>query len=172
MSTNYVTPPAEVSDLVNDTIAQHHERLLALEIPVTVGVLMVWGDIDEEGQLTSSTLKHHGVPAAAITKINNLKLRAYGLPDAEILIDQFVWDFASNEARVALIDHELTHIELVYKDNTIVLDDLGRPKLRTRTHDWHFGWFDEVVERHGKHSFESVQAQQFYKQSGQLFLDI
>jgi hypothetical protein len=68
----------------------------------------------------------------------------------------------SDAERLALLDHELTHVEVVYE---------VRPrKLRTRHHDRTYGWFDEVAQKHGEASQEVQQARRFAAdEAGQLY---
>lgn len=122
------------------------------------------------------------VAALATVKINPLKARVLGSGDALVMIDGDRWmDFEEPEQR-AILDHELTHLELVYDDDgelpeaaieaaeanptkerprPIRLDDEGRPRLRIRLHDHQFGWFDDVVARHGRQAVEWAQFEKF-----------
>jgi hypothetical protein len=92
-----------------------------------------------------------------------------GLADAEITLDADRWKELGRGKRIGLIDHELTHIELVYDDDGLALDDNERPKLKLRKHDYEFGWFNEVVERHGNDSLEREQAARLLYNAGQLY---
>ena len=148
MGTTYEEPSQDVVDLIAQTMRAHHQRLEAIGLKLSV--LIARSEDDDE-----PALKNHGYPALAITKILNLKLRAYGLGDAEILIDGGRWELLSRRQRVALIDHELTHLEPVEKKGALVRDDLGRPKLEMRLHDIVIGGFAEVAERHGQESIEA-----------------
>lgn len=148
MSTTYEQPSQDIVDVIAQTMRAHHQRLEAIGLKLSV--LVARSEGDEE-----SALKNHGYPALAITKILNLKLRAYGLGDAEILIDGGRWDLLSRRQRTALIDHELTHLEPVEKKGMLARDDLGRPKLEVRLHDIVIGGFTEVAQRHGSESIES-----------------
>jgi hypothetical protein len=65
----------------------------------------------------------------------------------------------SKATQVAVLDHELTHLELVTDgDGTVKYDDYNRPKLKIRLHDIHYGWFSEVAKRHKGASIEVQQA--------------
>jgi hypothetical protein len=62
----------------------------------------------------------------------------------------------------AVIDHELTHLVLKKSKKTgaVERDDLDRPKLKMREHDYEFGWFAETAQRFGEDSFEFSQARE------------
>ena len=150
MSTTYEQPSQDVIDLIAQTMRAHHQRLEAIGLKLSV--LIARGEDEHE-----PALKLHGYPALAITKILNLKLRAYGLGDAEIVIDGGRWELLSRRQRTALIDHELTHLEPVEKKGMLVRDEIGRPKLQMRLHDIEIGVFTEVAARHGAESIERQQ---------------
>lgn len=94
-------------------------------------------------------------------KVMSLKDRAAGRADAELLLDGDRWPTFADEEQAAIIDHELTHLELCIGDDGLRRDDLDRPKLRVRKHDHQFGWFDAVARRHGEDSIEWQQYAQF-----------
>lgn len=89
--------------------------------------------------------------------------------DAEMSVDERVWRDLTDEQRLALLDHELSHIdtidipekqlkELRGDDPNAVswkTDDIGRPRLRSVPGDWNTGdGFTQVVARHGIHAVE------------------
>lgn len=103
-------------------------------------------------------VKYGGYPVAAKFKINNLEQRAKGAADATLIIDDSYWNNASKPERTALIDGEITHIELKRlkpekipegQSDNIKRDDVGRPLFKIRKFDFNVGGFLEVVERHG-----------------------
>jgi len=83
----------------------------------------------------------------------------------EILIDGDWWEAAPEKEQLAVLDHEFTHIAVSSDD-----DDLGRPKIELRYHDYEFGWFRSVAERHGKASQECQQMAAIVEESGQFLL--
>lgn len=140
--------------------AHHAERLEG----VTFAVLMVHAEVDSTGAPKGFALKHHGMPAAAKVRIVSLRDRAHGLADVEIQIDGDRWPKWSKATQRAILDHELTHL-LRGKGE----DDLGRPKLKIRDHDFQVGWFHEVAERHGKASVEVNQARVLATEYGKVY---
>lgn len=144
--------------------AAHHEDLEG----VTVTALFVF-----DTETTLPCLKHQGYPAGAVVRITPVKDRALGIADATIVIDRAGWLALSQRQRDALIDHELTHLTRKIDKETgeMVVDVLERPKLAMRRHDWQYGWFDEVAQRHGEASPEVSQARRLMERSGQLYFD-
>jgi hypothetical protein len=132
---------------------------------VRIDFVFAFGDRDEiTCELTSDALKLHGVRALGITKKVSLKERALGRADAEISIDGDWWDKANDGERQALLDHELFHLV-----PTGEMDDLGRPLLKLRPHDYEFGWFKAVAQRRGASSLECIAAKRMMDDSGQYF---
>lgn len=141
---------------------KYHGRLA--DAGVTVDVLMAYASRDENGDPIGHAIKHRGVVAKACIRIIGLKDRAAGRADAEMLIDGDEVDTWSEEELWALLDHELTHLELlVDREGNIKRDDLERPRLKLRPHDREFGWFDDVARRHRAYSFESQQAREMFE---------
>lgn len=166
----YEKPSADQLALLQEVMSTYHQQRLG---DVTIGLLVAHAECYEDtGEPKGPALLVRGVPALGATKINSLKLRAHGLEDAEIVIDGDRWKDLSRGQRLALIDHELTHLELNTTDSgTVRRDDLDRPRLKMRGHDHEFGWFDEVAERHGAASIEVHQAKRFVADHGQYYFD-
>jgi len=168
MTTFYTKPDSKITDLIRDVMHAYHQRLEAIDLKLSV--LMAHTVEDDTGQMPPA-LKLHGYPALAITKILSLKWRAHGLGDAEILIDAGRWELMAERQRIALIDHELTHLEPITKDDSIVRDDLRRPKLEMRLHDIEIGAFADVAARHGPESIERQQYDRFVAVMSQIEMD-
>lgn len=158
----YSAPPSDVSDMADEIIDLHHQRLS--EAGVSIDFLFAHATRDKNGDPTGQALKHRGLACAGLCKIVPYKLRVQGHSDAEIILDGDRWDEWSNDQKRALLDHEITHIELCFDgEGNLKRDDLDRPKLRLRPHDYDFGWFADVAERHGQHAFEIDQLNRFMK---------
>lgn len=148
---------AETTELVADVMQQYHGDLLQND--VTVGVLMAEASegepvLDARGRPVPM-LKHQGYAAAATIKVTPYKQRVLGTEDAVLTIDALLWNYLKPEERIALVDHELTHLELQRDDeDQVKLDDQGRPKLKLRLHDHQIGVFDSVIRRHGNASLD------------------
>lgn len=141
---------------------------------VTTDLVFAEPRSDGEGVIApeACALKLHGYPVQAMVKINSYKLRFKGHADAEILVDKQRWQELKDEEKDALIDHELEHLELkTDRDGLLVRDDLDRPKLRMRLHDWEHGWFDSIARRHGPQSQEVQQFEKFKAAHRQTWID-
>jgi len=142
----------------------HHQPLTNAEVLITM--LSASGPRDENGDVSGPAIKVGGYAAKACVRITSLKDRAAGLGDAVIIVDGDNCDTWSEAEFAAILDHELTHLELkVDQDGAIQRDDLGRPKLRMRKHDFHCGWFAEVAVRHKENSAEAQQLAEIGKQA-------
>lgn len=152
----------------------HHDLANAR---VNIGVIMAANPKD------GPAVSHGGYPALASVKVVPLKDRITKGYDAEMLIDASFWKTTTEETRMALLDHELSHLELKKPkerkqdkkkkvdaeeegadddDDTIagqsfLVDDIGRPILKMKKGDWNVGdGFVEVVRRHGVNAVERV----------------
>jgi hypothetical protein len=162
----YYERDADVEAVVAHTLEQYHQRLHTLGLKLSV--LVVRSDDDEPGP----ALKHQGYGALAVIRVLNLKLRTLGLGDAEIVVDGYQWDELSRGRRVAVIDHELTHLEPIERGGVVQRDDLMRPKLRLRLHDYQVGGFLEVAKRHPSHAIEFGHFKQLSDLHVQLVLEL
>ena len=160
MPTTYSKAAADVLSIVKSTTSKFHGEVE--KAGVTIDVLMAY---NPDGHAVT----HGGYPAQAKVKIVSLKDRAKGCKDAEIIIDDRNWDKLSDAERKALIDHELEHLEVQYEEGEVKIDDLGRPKLKIKKHDWQMGWFDVIARRHGESSPEVRQASELMAKNGQLY---
>lgn len=132
--------------------AEFHKTLD--EAGVTIYYLMAYAPRDRSGKPKGPSLMLHGYPCAAIVKVNSLLLRAQGLLDCTIRIDGDDWADRPDDEKLAIIDHELEHVEVFVKsrdrDGEVVYetDDLGRPVTNLKPHDFHGGGFRSIVKRH------------------------
>lgn len=134
---------------------------------VKIGVIFAMAK-EEEGH----ALKHGGYPAAATIKIIQLKDRITKDYDVELMIDADFWKSSDDNKRIALIDHELSHIALKRKkpekpkkgdppkdvDPTgeVMYDDYNRPMLKTVKGDYNVGdGFMKVIARHQTAAIET-----------------
>jgi hypothetical protein len=144
-------------------------------------------DYDREGEQIPS-LKLHGYACAATVRATTLKQRALGQRDALIVFDAFTWERLDDDERRAVIDHELYHLQVVSEERGVPFvlwdpvakciatvpkhDDLGRPKLKLRLHDWHLGGFRAIAERHGDAALEVRAFRSTADEHGQFLLDL
>lgn len=156
----FTAAKADVLAIVAEATRMYHPRLN--EAGVTVGVVMAEAKVDENGDPQGPALVVRGHAVLAKVRVVPAKERVQGLMDAEIVLDGDRWPLLSREERLAVLDHELAHLQLAAE-----VDDAGRPKLRLRHHDYEFGWFVEVAERHGAASQEVQQARAVFDEAGQ-----
>ena len=156
----------DVHELVRRSIDMHHPELS--KAGVTFALLFAHSAVDEEGEVKGPALTAGGYPAAAVSRIVGLKDRTKGLADAEIVIDGDGWMDLNPKAKLALIDHELTHFLVRQGEGGPALDDLKRPLLKLRRHDIQAGWFIEVAQRHGEAAQEVRQAREIMDGRGQM----
>lgn len=108
MPTTYHSAEPEARPIVDALLAKHYQDLL--DAGVTVGLWFVLAPRDKDGEPTGPALKFHGYAAAGIVKVNSLKDRAQGKPDATIFLDGDEWQRWSDDRQRAVLDHELYHL--------------------------------------------------------------
>lgn len=168
MATYRLADP-EVSELIKRLIGKHHRDLA--EAGVRVGARLAFATVDENtGEPKGPALKHHGYPAGAIVRIVSHRDRVAGMPDAMIDLDGEAWENDwDDDRKAAVIDHELTHLEVQYdEDGAVKLDDCHRPKLKMRLHDWELGGFAEIAKRYKEAALEVEGARKMADKYGQM----
>lgn len=69
--------------------------------------------------------------------------------DALIEISRDIWEAASPQFREALMDHELSHLQVVMEEEGTPAMDEGTGRLRTRIRKHDIEEFASVLKRHG-----------------------
>lgn len=160
-----------VANLIDTLILFVSEHTPLQTHGVRINLLFAYADLDTRGNPTGPAVMAQGYPAHALVRLTSYKDRVKGLGDCEMIIDHAFWEEQPVEVRKALLDHELTHIQVVFDEyDRPQKDKAGRPKLKLRKHDFQVGWFDSVAKRNGVFSIESQQATTFFVQRGQLYL--
>ena len=162
MGVGYEKAPREVVEAVDAVIEEYHPDLK--DAGVTIQVL--FAHLYNKDGDAEPAMRTRGQMVLAKIAITNLQDRTRGIPDAKLIIDrEYGWQRLSESRRAALIDHELTHLNLTLdSDGVVKTDDRGRPKLHTRHHDWELTGFEEVVERHGEAALEISQMAHWQEQ--------
>lgn len=179
MTTYTKADPKQLAALER-ALAKYHQRLIDAGVKVDLSV--AFAKVNEEtGEIMGPALKLRGAAILAKVKILSLEDRVQGHGDARITIDGDRWADLTPDERMALLDHELTHLLVVEEmvrnsppkpgDGPVPvapvafkpkLDDHGRPKLRMRPHDVEItGIFIEVLDRHKGASQEHQQVQRY-----------
>lgn len=166
MAVTYTVCGPDVDKLIGFALNDYHNDLKTAGVSIHA---VFAHSYDKYGDPVPA-VKVHGIPAAAKIQVTSLEDRVRGVADAKLTIDAHYWEVSSEAQRLALLDHELTHLRLATDENGIVFDDLNRPELRLRQHDWELTGFAEVVERHGGASVEARQFSRFQDEFGQLSL--
>lgn len=162
--------PKEVNALAAEILCEFETHQPLLDARVNIDYVFAFADVDETtGQPTGNALSHNGCKALGICRKIALKDRALGRADAEISLDGDWWNEANEKERRALLDHELHHIMVKMDKRGLVRDDLGRPVIVLRKHDYEFGWFKCIAARHEDRSMERMQATQMMSDAGQYF---
>ena len=147
----------EVFDSTLDLVEEHRERLAEVKIGFAWELREMAPDTDGNVDL-------------AHTKLVSGATRAFAPVDFIITVKEEGWKKLDDPARAALMDHELSHCDVVYdKEGEIKHDDGGRVCCRIRKHD--IGDFVNVVGRHGawtggisRYVESATQGQLFTKQ--------
>ena len=155
----YTNAGQDTLGTMQDVMERYHPELVSAE--VAVEILIAWGTKDETGQVTTPAIRVNRVRAVGSIRITSLKERVADRGDAEMLLDGDQLDGMQPKTLEAVIDHELTHLELMVDDEGYLKsDDHGRPRLKILEHDHQFGWFDSVARRHGGAAYEVKQAKE------------
>lgn len=163
MATIYSLPDPDDVSILSRVVADWHKDLAAVESRVQI----LFASADPEDESPKAPVKHGGYPARATIRVISTKDRLVKGYDAEMLVDRDWWGGASEARKVALLDHELSHLEVVTKTrrdrepgepldtSDVVFDDLGRPKLRLKKADAQpSDLFLDVIARHGDNAVE------------------
>jgi len=156
----YSHADADTIDLINRTIDAYHPELASHEVIVAAQMCEPSEKeavkAGKEGRVPRP-LKLNGWPCHATVRKTTVQERIGGMADALITLDALHWRDLDDAGRIALLDHELTHLEIVRdKEGFAKSDDAGRPVLKIRLHDWQIGGFREVAARHGQAAPEVV----------------
>lgn len=164
MGTRYTMCESDVLNRIQKVMQAHHGELA--KAGVTVDAVFA---IDPDGP----AIRLHGYACAATIKKVGYKQRVLGRADSEMTIDQAFCNDATDDQKDGLIDHELTHLEVIEDARTRIIkrDAAGRPRLAMRLHDWELGGFEDTARRYGKAAPEVKAAQAFKLRFGQLCFD-
>lgn len=165
----YKKNPTEVTMLANAVLAMHESHKPIVDHGVKIDFLFAYPKYDDNDKPVGDAIKQNGIKALGLCRKTSLKDRVKGMGDAEILVDYEWWKDATEAQQMALLDHELHHIQVNALNGVLKTDDAGRPVLRLRKHDVQVGWFKVVSERNGVHSQERIQAAAMMEAYGQYF---
>ena len=169
MGVLYDQAEPEVHEMARKILEEHHKEL---KMPdgtfVRLCILMAF---QKDKNCDEPAVVLHGYPCAAKVSIIPYKQRVDKRADAEIIIDQQAWDRMSLRRQQALLDHEITHITFEVDElGAVKTDDVGRPKLTLRLHDFELGGFSTVARRYGLDALEVIAAMKFRDDFGKDLL--
>lgn len=168
MST-YEPCPKEVIELANEIMCEFENHKPLLDAKVKIDFVFALSGVNEDGEPTGDAIRFHGCKALALARKIGLKDRTMGRGDAEILIDKDYFEDVTLPQKKALLDHEITHLVIrTDEDGAFLYDQLGRPRLSIKPHDYEFGFFKIVAERYGKNSLEVTQCKAMWDSGGQV----
>lgn len=145
-------PSDTVVSMLAQVMASWHLELVEHNVRIQI----VWC-AHEDGD---AAVKHGGYPARAKVKLVKGADRVLKDHDAEIYIDEKKWEDLKQASRLALLDHECTHVVVSKKEDddgnlVVQYDDGGRVVLKTRPGDANVGdMFLECIVRHGEAAIE------------------
>jgi hypothetical protein len=161
-------PPA-IKAMADEILREHESHQQVVSAKVEIDYVFAFADVNDAGVTINNALTHHGSRALGICKKIALKERVLGRGDVEIALDGRWWQEASEAECRAVLDHELHHIEVKVDLNGVCRDDIGRPLIKLRKHDYDVGWFNIIAQRHGTASIEAKQAKQIMDEMGQYY---
>jgi len=158
----------EVMKFVEEATAKWHPDLAAND--VRIAVLMVEPAKTEDGEPTGHVITVNRQPAAACIRILPIKTRIISGKDVLIEIDSDKWHSLTSNQSLALIDHELTHLEVEKDDEgqVIMTEDL-RPKLKSIPDEIAITGFMSVIKRHGIDALEAQNIREVVDQCQLVF---
>lgn len=125
----------EPYQLLGELVASHHRRLENLT------VVLAW-------RLNVQPSRDGKIELAKPKRASDLdRVLHDGGADFIVLLNKDAWETLLPDQRLAVLDHELTHLEVERDGAGYKEDENGRAVTRIRKHD--LEEFVEVVERHG-----------------------
>jgi hypothetical protein len=138
----------EIVQVMQAAMDKHHPDLGAAGFRVSVREA-----VNEDSERPA--IKVHG--HAAAVRIKRVATKDYILMacDAIIDVDLRVWEHLDDAQRLALMDHELSHVGLKLDyDEQVKTDDNDRPKWVMIPHDYDLSGFVHIIKRHKKAAVE------------------
>lgn len=161
--------PNAINEMADEILKSYDSHKSLLDAGVNIDFVFAFADRDDNGNILNQALTLHGNRALGIAKKIALKERAMGRGDCEVSLDHDHWEGIPEDQQRALLDHELHHFQVKIDKRGLVRDDLGRPMIQIRHHDFDVGFFKVIAERHGAASPERIAAKAMADTAGQYF---
>lgn len=158
---------AAARKLLTQTLTKWHKELADAE--VKVALLLVYPEIDADGDPKGPALKFAGMPVDAKVRLCDARQRLLSRYDAIIEVDGYAWEHFGVEGRVALLDDELEHVVVMVANAQVQRHEDKRPKLKLRPDDYRLSGFYAVADRHRGQSNEVKHLRDLYRKCQLLF---
>ena len=163
MAKKYEKADVEVMGLIQHCLDSWHDDLVNAD--VRIGAQMVSTDGD------GPAITKNGFGCSAYVRCLATDERLHIPFDALITLDAVVWEKMTEKERIALLDHEITHLVLKRKKNDQVKLHLdGRPIMGCRGHDFEVTGFASIIQRHRGHAIETKNVKFLTDTYGQFLL--
>lgn len=157
----------DVYVLMEQVINEHFEEIRSVEPPLKITVLMAGNG----GESNEPCLKHHGAACFALIRRSKPQDRAQNGPDVYIEIDENRWEESNERRRMAVLAHELRHVEFkLDKGGGVKRDIYERPVIRFVPDDWTLTGFEDVCEWYGEDAVEYQCVREVHGKLAQLGL--
>ena len=133
---------------------------------VKVVMFFKYGKRDKDVNLKKNAISKNGAPCAAQVRLISAFNRQTDNYDVKIILDGDIWKDLSKEERIAVVDHELSHIQIVVDadgEPVMINEQSDKVKLKCIHDDIQMWGFSEIIDRHGKNSQELQVLQSLVK---------
>jgi hypothetical protein len=168
MPVEYEKAGPEVHELAIEILAAHHPELRMPDGSFPLLCILL---ASNEGNDGGSAVEVNGYPAQARVSVIGYRQRVDDRKDVEIVLDERNWDGLNEPQQRALLDEQITALEVMRDENGAVkTDDLGRARLRVRLADWRITGFRSIAQRYGDDAACVRAAKAFQKAFGEVAL--
>ena len=166
-SVTYEVADESVVKVIDKAAELYHAELKQYDVKIMA--IMAFGPRNEEDVITRPAIRKNGNACAACIRVLPLKERLVKHADAEMTIDGDKWEEYNDDIRIALVDHELSHLDIkLDKDGNLKKDSLKRPMLGTIRDDIVYWGNSHIAERHGENSIEVINAKALKEKFGEV----
>ena len=142
--------------LLEDLLTEERYQFIK-DYEVNVIMFFKYGKRDRDGVLKKPALVKNGVPCAAQIRVISPFNRQTDNYDVKIIIDGDNWRDLTKEEKIAIIDHELTHLSIVRDregEPVMINEESDKVKLKLIRDDIQMWGFNDIMIRHGANSQE------------------
>ena len=152
MAIRYDFLEADDVDLIEEALTAYHPRLISLNC--TVRAIMA-EKLNRDEEMVPCLKGYGGVFALAKISVIKPRGKIFVKHDAEIVICKASWTPLNRAQKLAVLDHELTHLEPnLDKEGHPIIDEDGRPLMKLRPDDFIVWGFHSIIAKHKENSME------------------